>query len=174
MNYDAEKGRYREQAAEQVWMAGQTLTIETAGAEVPSFAVDIQPLWGVVLEAPALPKQGDKMVVDIGSDLPVRWTTDMVEDGDIFTAKLTAKTSNDSSYALACDWDATAGEGSVPASLLGRFDETEGTGQYDFTVARTRSTSAGDVDVAIEVRSEVDDEPGATTDGRGKARFETQ
>jgi hypothetical protein len=108
-------GSYLYNTVGPMFSAGDTLSVTGAGATVPAFATQTLVAPGpITITAPI----GDAGVLSIPTtaDLAVTWTGGTT--GDRFFLNLSAFFTSGASASALCSWDATLGQGTVPASAL--------------------------------------------------------
>jgi hypothetical protein len=130
----------------EFWDGAQTLDIQAAGDAVPSFSTTIQPTSGVELQSPELPGPQETWTVDTSQDLTVEWSS--ANKGAFALTLLATDEENDQQAGLRCNWDATAGSGTLPASLLGEMPKVEG--EALFSAGGRTEVQAGDYTIMVE------------------------
>ena len=109
-------GSYLYNTTGPMFSPGDALSVSGAGATVPAFATQtIAGPGAITLMTPSLGDAG-ALVVPTTADLPVTWAGGVSGDRVIFT--LTAFFTGGASASTACSWDASGGQGTIPASQL--------------------------------------------------------
>jgi hypothetical protein len=123
---------------------GATLSLSAAGDTVPAFGpLSVVVPSAISLTAPVIPV-GIEFELDTKADVQVGWTNGQNGASMIFEG------TTPGGY-FKCEWDATAGSGSVPASLLTSFAGTSGSVDYG-QITTTTSAASG---YTVELRAVV-------------------
>jgi hypothetical protein len=124
--------------------AGQTLTASASGGVVPSWGpVSIVAPSPITLTSPDS-LDGGALTIPTGGDLTVTWTGGVTGNTAVIQCIGTSAT-----VAVECDFDAAAGQGTVPQAALTGLT---GGGQLIFGQATSRTFSAGSFSINGAVR----------------------
>jgi len=112
----AKGGGYFYNTTTPIFAAGDTLGVSASGGNVPAFSVKrvVAPST-IVLSWTQPAGDAGGLVIPTGQDLTVSWTGGVSGARVVF--KATAFPTNQTAQ-VACQWDATAGQGTVPAAAL--------------------------------------------------------
>lgn len=125
------------------YTAGQTLSVTASGAAVPAFGPEtVVAPDQTQLTSPAIATDGGTTTVPTTADLQITWSGG--QPGA--TMLLEAGGSSNSAYTY-CTWNASDGQGTIPAAVLAPFAGQSGYlvyGQYDAT-----SFSAGPYAISL-------------------------
>ena len=101
--------------------AGETITAQAAGGDIPAFMLSVPAPGKVTLTAPTFQSPTTPLLVDTAQDLMVTWTG--TSPGKVSVTLDAAATAT---VSVACFFDASAGQGAVPSSLLGQLQKGKG------------------------------------------------
>jgi hypothetical protein len=90
----------------------ETATVTASGAQVPAFMQSVVAPPALVLTKPK-PDSSGTYQISTSADLAVTWTGGQAGN----TATLTGYTAG-TTYSFVCTWDASVGQGTVPAAIL--------------------------------------------------------
>ncbi|MFT3771039.1 MAG: hypothetical protein QM820_36960 [Minicystis sp.] len=136
------------------WAGEDMITIEADGGDLPAFSAQVRAPRAVDVSAPDF-AGGSTIQIARSQDLPVRW--DGSFDGKVLAMLAYDVEATDEVVSLSCVWDPAAGQGVMPASLLGRMpsevngfasvdvlhDETVDAGGFHVIVGAQTSATAG-------------------------------
>jgi hypothetical protein len=131
--------------------AGDTFSVVATGAEVGAFQASTTPAPAdITLLSPSFGTNsaGRVYLVDESNDLSVTWSGG--SSGSVVRVSLGT---GSGARVLSCDFDASAGAGTVPATLLGGLGSANGEVGTSFAVlpVSTTSASAANASIAVEV-----------------------
>lgn len=109
-------GSYFYDTTGPMFSPGDTLSVTGAGATVPAFPEQsIVAPGGITLTSPA-PTDSGALVIPTSTDLALTWTGGVA--GARVIVDLTAFFAGGGSASTVCSWDASAGQGTIPAAAL--------------------------------------------------------
>lgn len=135
---------YEYAASSPGFAAGQTLTVSASGANVPAFGpqgVVAPPL--ALLTSPAF--DAGMTSVSTSADLPIAWTGGQA--GATMLLKVASNTSPSTFSYTSCSWDASAGQGTIPAVVLKPFSGTNQ--QMSYGQYRSTAFSSGAYSISL-------------------------
>ena len=127
-------------ASQEMFAGGTTLSVTATGDEVPAFTASLQAPGKAMITSPARPPN-DTLTIDRRSGLPVSWT------GGSGAMGVTVVGDGDLSRSVLCSFDASAGNGTVPAELLTMLPA--GQGSVGFVTQSETRVSDGDWDISF-------------------------
>ena len=140
------------------WSGGETLTVKSAGGEVPAFSGTLTaPAPTVTLTAPVMaPPQ--KTEIDRSRALAVTWSG---AGAGTIVVSASALGGGGGSASVSCRFDATKGSGQIPTKLLAKLPA--GDGAFGASISTTSQVKAADYVVTLLASSIVKNAAGQVT-----------
>jgi hypothetical protein len=155
MAYDHANGYAYVSSLQALWNAGDAITLEAPGADVPGFTIDMTAPTPVAGVTPALMFGNSLTTVTRGHDLAVHWTpVGGSQEIDVtFTPYFTVDQGNPSIHCMARDAD---GQLVIPGALLA-FPDFNSTQPVESAIYITRTTTVdtGSPDLQAVTRAQV-------------------
>jgi len=121
--------------ADAPWLVGgETIDVTAAGATVPAFHGTVTAPNRLTITAPAMPTAGTMLAVNRASGFAASWTGGGAGKLEIYLSS--------GSTTLACELDASAGSGTVPAATLAMLPA--GTGSFAMSSISSHEVDTGD------------------------------
>jgi hypothetical protein len=125
-------------ATTTLWNGGETLTMQATGAQVPAFNGTLTAPFKVTLSTPTM--SGQSITVNRSTPFVLTWT-----GAGSSTVIVSFSTTN---TIVSCQFDGTAGNGSVPSSALQNLPA--GSGGFGIYSSAMSHVTAGNWDVTLE------------------------
>lgn len=109
-------GSYVYNTTGPMFAPGDMLSVSAAGGTVPAFASQSIAAPAAITVTAPLPGDAGLLVIPTSQSLAVTWTGGVTNNRVVFT--LNALFSSGGSASTACSWNAVAGQGTIPASVL--------------------------------------------------------
>ena len=130
----------------RLWNAGQPIDFQAAGDVVPAFSATLPGIDPVVITVPVFPAAGAALSVNRSNALSVAWSNGVA--GSVFVM-LASSGSSQHTLSVTCDFDASAGSGSVPSSLLAKLPAT-GQGSLSVNAGALQEQKQGDWQLNVQ------------------------
>lgn len=122
------------------WFPGDTVSVEAGGADVPAFSVSVPAPSSIEITAPI---DGPSIDVDASVDLSFAWTGSGPSAGKVLVSLSSNDTAAGLTGVLGCELDPGAGQGTMPASLLGKLPPSNLAALSVSVVSRTSIDAGG-------------------------------
>jgi hypothetical protein len=131
-------------ATSALFSAGETLSIEASGADVPAFSGTVVAPQVPTIRAPVLPPDGAPLAVARSADLALTWDA---AAGVSIELTLSGAASDGQRAVALCSFDGSSGAASVPASALGAVQA--GAGSLSIAARSAHEIDVGDYAIQL-------------------------
>ncbi|WP_394849158.1 hypothetical protein LZC95_17135 [Pendulispora brunnea] len=145
-----EDNSYFRSAFSKIWEPGQRITVKGSGARVPAFELSVSAPSDFVLEAPAVPRDDEPMVIPRDKPLELRWSA-IPDKKRVALSSSVEASPGTPSVSASCEYESSSTTATFPTSVLGLFPKGEA--QINVSSRNEATTLVAGKSVAVHARA---------------------